>query len=163
MPLTTQQILHCIYLLLGIFIYFWFRCNDANLIEIPVEVETADHHYYHVWHFSTFTNVNDISDSTTFYIDLLYFVVWQLAFFTARDVKAFEELSWVSYFVLFYCFSKIELKTVVFPCTPIESYFDYCNCTNKPSMRNLYASRVTWFNFTQRLWPIQDLGTHELS
>ncbi|XP_057515841.1 histone-lysine N-methyltransferase SUVR4 isoform X3 [Amaranthus tricolor] len=40
------------------------KCNDANLIEIPVEVETADHHYYH------------------------------LAFFTARDVKAFEELSW---------------------------------------------------------------------
>jgi SET domain-containing protein len=26
------------------------RCYDANLIEIPVEVETPDHHYYHVRH-----------------------------------------------------------------------------------------------------------------
>lgn len=25
------------------------RCLDANLVEIPVEVETPDHHYYHVW------------------------------------------------------------------------------------------------------------------
>ncbi|GAB4835471.1 hypothetical protein Ancab_000380 [Ancistrocladus abbreviatus] len=40
------------------------RCHDANLIEIPVEVETLDHHYYH------------------------------LAFFTTRVVKAFEELTW---------------------------------------------------------------------
>lgn len=24
------------------------RCYDANLVEIPVEVETPDHHYYHV-------------------------------------------------------------------------------------------------------------------
>lgn len=27
---------------------FWCRCHGGNLIEIPVEVETADHHYYHV-------------------------------------------------------------------------------------------------------------------
>ncbi|GAB2300529.1 hypothetical protein Dimus_034569 [Dionaea muscipula] len=40
------------------------RCEDANLLEIPVEVETVDRHYYHV------------------------------AFFTNRDVKAFEELTW---------------------------------------------------------------------
>ncbi|GAB2277238.1 hypothetical protein Dimus_011945 [Dionaea muscipula] len=40
------------------------RCCDSNLIEIPVEVETLDHHYYH------------------------------LAFFTKRKVKAFEELTW---------------------------------------------------------------------
>ncbi|GMH07658.1 hypothetical protein Nepgr_009498 [Nepenthes gracilis] len=40
------------------------RCHDANLIDIPVEVETLDHHYYH------------------------------LAFFTTRNVKAFEELTW---------------------------------------------------------------------
>ncbi|KAJ8498673.1 hypothetical protein OPV22_009225 [Ensete ventricosum] len=40
------------------------RCFDANLIEIPVEVETPDHHYYH------------------------------LAFFTTRKVEAFEELTW---------------------------------------------------------------------
>lgn len=40
------------------------RCSDANLIEIPVEVETPDHHYYHV------------------------------ALFTARKVDAFEELTW---------------------------------------------------------------------
>jgi SET domain-containing protein len=26
------------------------RCYDANLIEIPVEVETPDHHYYRVRH-----------------------------------------------------------------------------------------------------------------
>lgn len=24
------------------------RCDDANMIEIPVEIETPDHHYYHV-------------------------------------------------------------------------------------------------------------------
>ncbi|KAK7285892.1 hypothetical protein RJT34_20677 [Clitoria ternatea] len=40
------------------------RCSDANLIDIPVEVETPDHHYYH------------------------------LAFFTNRDVSAYEELTW---------------------------------------------------------------------
>ncbi|KAF8394235.1 hypothetical protein HHK36_020442 [Tetracentron sinense] len=40
------------------------RCHDGNLIEIPVEVETPDHHYYHV------------------------------AFFTTRKVDALEELTW---------------------------------------------------------------------
>ncbi|GAA0164463.1 histone modifying enzyme [Lithospermum erythrorhizon] len=40
------------------------RCCDANLIEIPVEVENPDHHYYH------------------------------LAFFTKKKVDAFEELTW---------------------------------------------------------------------
>ncbi|WOK98051.1 putative inactive histone-lysine N-methyltransferase SUVR2 isoform X1 [Canna indica] len=40
------------------------RCSDANMIEIPVEVETPDHHYYH------------------------------LAFFTTRKVEPFEELTW---------------------------------------------------------------------
>ncbi|KAJ7977181.1 Histone-lysine N-methyltransferase [Quillaja saponaria] len=40
------------------------RCLDANLIEIPVEVETPAHHYYH------------------------------LAFFTSRKVDALEELTW---------------------------------------------------------------------
>lgn len=40
------------------------RCRDANMVEIPVEVETPDHHYYH------------------------------LAFFTAREVNALEELTW---------------------------------------------------------------------
>lgn len=40
------------------------RCHDANLIEIPVEVETPDHNYYH------------------------------LALFTTRRVEAFEELTW---------------------------------------------------------------------
>ncbi|XP_031373109.1 probable inactive histone-lysine N-methyltransferase SUVR2 isoform X2 [Punica granatum] len=40
------------------------RCNDANLIEIPVEVESPKHHYYH------------------------------LAFFTTRKVQALEELTW---------------------------------------------------------------------
>ncbi|XVF81044.1 hypothetical protein PTKIN_Ptkin15bG0124900 [Pterospermum kingtungense] len=40
------------------------RCLDANLIEIPVEVETPDLHYYH------------------------------LAFFTTREVLALEELTW---------------------------------------------------------------------
>ncbi|KAL1158399.1 hypothetical protein V6Z11_A08G222100 [Gossypium hirsutum] len=41
------------------------RCLDANLIEIPVEVETPEFHYYH------------------------------LAFFTTREVHALEELTWV--------------------------------------------------------------------
>ncbi|KAI3469829.1 hypothetical protein Pfo_026492 [Paulownia fortunei] len=40
------------------------RCFDANLVEIPVEVETPNHHYYH------------------------------LAFFTTRKVNALEELTW---------------------------------------------------------------------
>ncbi|TYI46741.1 hypothetical protein E1A91_D13G125400v1 [Gossypium mustelinum] len=40
------------------------RCFDANLIDIPVEVETPDRHYYH------------------------------LALFTTRDVRASEELTW---------------------------------------------------------------------
>ncbi|CAO2840490.1 unnamed protein product [Amaranthus hypochondriacus] len=40
------------------------RCSDANLIEIPVEVETPSHHYYHV------------------------------ALFTTRKINAFEELTW---------------------------------------------------------------------
>ncbi|KAH8517504.1 hypothetical protein H0E87_005441 [Populus deltoides] len=42
------------------------RCLDANMIEIPVKIETLDHHYYH------------------------------LAFFTTREVNASEELTWVS-------------------------------------------------------------------
>ncbi|KAI0513633.1 hypothetical protein KFK09_009662 [Dendrobium nobile] len=40
------------------------RCGDANIVEVPVEVETPDHHYYH------------------------------LAFFTVRKVEALEELTW---------------------------------------------------------------------
>ncbi|KAJ1409359.1 WIYLD domain [Sesbania bispinosa] len=40
------------------------RCFDANLIDIPVEVETPDRHYYH------------------------------LALFTSRKVNAYEELTW---------------------------------------------------------------------
>ncbi|CAL0300010.1 unnamed protein product [Lupinus luteus] len=40
------------------------RCSDANLFDVPVEVETPDRHYYH------------------------------LALFTNRKVKAFEELTW---------------------------------------------------------------------
>ncbi|GJN01198.1 hypothetical protein PR202_ga18445 [Eleusine coracana subsp. coracana] len=40
------------------------RCCDANLVEIPVEVETSDRHYYHI------------------------------AFFTTKKVEAFEELTW---------------------------------------------------------------------
>ncbi|PQQ17571.1 putative inactive histone-lysine N-methyltransferase SUVR2 isoform X2 [Prunus yedoensis var. nudiflora] len=40
------------------------RCLDANLVEIPVEVETPDHCYYHI------------------------------AFFTTRKVDALEELNW---------------------------------------------------------------------
>ncbi|MED6223278.1 hypothetical protein PIB30_072465 [Stylosanthes scabra] len=40
------------------------RCSDANLIDIPVEVEVPDRHYYHI------------------------------ALFTNRKVKAYEELTW---------------------------------------------------------------------
>eukprot|EP00262_Sarcandra_glabra_P000499 TRINITY_DN10583_c0_g1_i1.p1 TRINITY_DN10583_c0_g1~~TRINITY_DN10583_c0_g1_i1.p1 ORF type:complete len:822 (-),score=156.55 TRINITY_DN10583_c0_g1_i1:322-2787(-) len=40
------------------------RCFDANLIEVPVEVESPDHRYYH------------------------------LAFFTTRKVEALDELTW---------------------------------------------------------------------
>ena len=30
-------------------IVYCFRCFDSNLIDVPVEVETPDRHYYHVW------------------------------------------------------------------------------------------------------------------
>ncbi|KAM3370468.1 hypothetical protein ACQJBY_018037 [Aegilops geniculata] len=40
------------------------RCSDANLIVIPVEIETPDHHYYHP------------------------------AIFTTKQIKPFEELTW---------------------------------------------------------------------
>ncbi|CAN4093185.1 unnamed protein product [Withania somnifera] len=40
------------------------RCFDSNLVEIPIEIETPDHHYYH------------------------------LAFFTTRKITAMEELTW---------------------------------------------------------------------
>ncbi|KAI3994289.1 hypothetical protein MKX01_012546 [Papaver californicum] len=40
------------------------RCFDANLIDIPIEIESPDHHYYHI------------------------------AFFTSREVAAMEELTW---------------------------------------------------------------------
>ncbi|CAH9077737.1 unnamed protein product [Cuscuta europaea] len=40
------------------------RCFDSNLVEIPIEIESPNRHYYH------------------------------LAFFTAREVKALEELTW---------------------------------------------------------------------
>ncbi|KAL2488018.1 Histone-lysine N-methyltransferase SUVR2 [Forsythia ovata] len=44
--------------------YVHARCRDSNLVEIPVQVEIPDHHYYH------------------------------LAFFTTRKVNAMEELTW---------------------------------------------------------------------
>ncbi|CAM6009643.1 unnamed protein product [Sphagnum balticum] len=40
------------------------RCFDNNMLDVPVEIESPDHHYYHV------------------------------AFFTSREVKANEELTW---------------------------------------------------------------------
>ncbi|KZV55532.1 histone-lysine N-methyltransferase SUVR2 [Dorcoceras hygrometricum] len=40
------------------------RCYDSNLVAVPVEMETPEHHYYH------------------------------LALFTTRNVKAMEELTW---------------------------------------------------------------------
>ncbi|KAL6899423.1 hypothetical protein ACP4OV_006081 [Aristida adscensionis] len=40
------------------------RCFDANIIDIPVEIETPDHHYFH------------------------------MAFFTKREIEPFEELTW---------------------------------------------------------------------
>ncbi|KAL6577211.1 hypothetical protein OROMI_011487 [Orobanche minor] len=43
------------------------RCSNPNLVGIPVEVETPDRHYYH------------------------------LAFFTTREVYAFEEITWVDW------------------------------------------------------------------
>ncbi|RZC78062.1 hypothetical protein C5167_002242 [Papaver somniferum] len=46
------------------------RCFDANLIDIPIEIESPDHHYYHV------RMCNSI------------------AFFTSREVAAMEELTW---------------------------------------------------------------------
>ncbi|XP_022886764.1 uncharacterized protein LOC111402614 [Olea europaea var. sylvestris] len=51
--------------------FYFARFFDSNMVEIPVEVETPDQHYYH------------------------------LAFFTTRKVKAMEELTWVSriYFI----------------------------------------------------------------
>uniref|UniRef100_A0A803PGI4 SET domain-containing protein n=1 Tax=Cannabis sativa TaxID=3483 RepID=A0A803PGI4_CANSA len=63
------------------------RCFDANLIEIPVEVETPDHRYY------------------------------RLAFFTARNVNAMEELTW-DY--------GIDFDDLDHPIKPFE-----CRCSSK--------------------------------
>ncbi|XP_021734828.1 probable inactive histone-lysine N-methyltransferase SUVR2 [Chenopodium quinoa] len=68
------------------------RCHDANLFEIPVEVETADHHYYH------------------------------LAFFTTREVKAYEELTWVSSFGM--VISKILFRA----CISELIFLQHLNC-----------------------------------
>ncbi|KAI6692757.1 hypothetical protein NL676_020467 [Syzygium grande] len=51
------------------------RCFDANLIDIPVEVETPDRHYYH----------------RLVIVDSLFFCSLR---FTTRTVGAFEELNW---------------------------------------------------------------------
>ncbi|KAK7305339.1 hypothetical protein VNO77_43244 [Canavalia gladiata] len=59
------------------------RCTDAILIAIPVEVETPDHHYYHVWNLK-------FLDS----LFLLHLVFKELAFFAQRKVAAMEELTW---------------------------------------------------------------------
>ncbi|KAG2384379.1 Suppressor of variegation 3-9-related protein [Vigna angularis] len=48
------------------------KCFDANLVEIPVEVEDPGHYYYH------------------------------FAFFTSRTIAALEELTWVSKLVTDY-------------------------------------------------------------
>ena len=81
------------------------RCFDANVVEIPVEVEGPDHHYYHVrshkslkfqllflitfcWH--------DRLCSTYYLLMLLICRNVQFAFFTCRKVAAQEELTWVS-------------------------------------------------------------------
>lgn len=84
------------------------RCYDANLVEIPVEIESPDHHYYHVryeppdFNFCSFIfKMALILYSCAAGIE--YFATscyTQLAFFTTRKIEAFEELTWVSYIIL---------------------------------------------------------------
>lgn len=76
------------------------RCYEGNLIEIPVEVETPDHHYYHVlviylslnafWSISLLLRNPCNNYSKHFFLMSL-----QIAFFTTRKVNALEELTWV--------------------------------------------------------------------
>ena len=70
------------------------------MIEIPVKMETKDYHYYHVriliLSFALllrcfFLSIDCTCRGTSYGLSLM-----QLAFFTTREVNAFEELTWVS-------------------------------------------------------------------
>ncbi|KAJ0010057.1 hypothetical protein Pint_33695 [Pistacia integerrima] len=76
------------------------RCFDANLIEIPVEIESPEHHYYHVKHIRSsifmlivLSFVADTSFTDTVTLSSV-FTCYAACVFTTRDVDAFEELIW---------------------------------------------------------------------
>ena len=74
---------------------FLIRCYDANLVDIPVEIESPDHHYYHVWIlFPQCFSMNILKICSNIF-NVIVFPFFQIAFFTTRAVKALEELTWV--------------------------------------------------------------------
>lgn len=71
-------------------IFYWnvlhllVRCFDATLVEIPVEVETSDHHYYHVWFFSIqWSHPFDLLRTTSL-TNSSYKKIWFLLFISCR-------------------------------------------------------------------------------
>lgn len=84
------------------YLLFFSRCCDANLIEIPVEIETPDHHYYHVRYITkmylvsrlVFCSSSNLAQVNTFIQRAV--LKLQVAFFTTRKVEPYEELCWVS-------------------------------------------------------------------
>lgn len=73
------------------------------MVEIPVEVETPDHCYYHVCEVMEplILHLHSYSLSTLLVIeDIFICSIVQIAFFTTRKVDALEELNWVSIFYL---------------------------------------------------------------
>ena len=51
---TGDSFIHVLFLL---WMCNFSRCVDANLVEIPIEVETPDHHYYHVGDISSLSDL----------------------------------------------------------------------------------------------------------
>ena len=75
------------------FIFYAFRCLDANLVEIPVEVESPDHHYYHVWNirkfiFSLLPPLLLVVKTTFTVANLMEFFVFHLAACTFHNKKS---------------------------------------------------------------------------
>ncbi len=119
------------------------RCFDNNMLDVPVEIESPDHHYYHVGYiisisywvliFCSLLNqkwaqTQELPHSLSLTKSEFCIILWsaivfflclpfaskpkfqalicfhltimQVAFFTSREVKANEELTWVHVYFL---------------------------------------------------------------
>lgn len=100
------------------------RCYDANLVEIPVEIETPDHLYYHV---SVIVNPKTVTAITLrmkkTFPNKYSSREMQLALFSSRKIEPLEELTWAS-------FSSVDKQT------PAKAFFAnsfwmiYCNMSS---------------------------------